>query len=410
MLNQSIINLGQRLIREKNNPFERYFDFSFWDSGKHFMLLGPRGIGKTTLLAQYLTKLETTLSPEEILYVQADHIGLGDFTLFGLAEEFYNHGGRLLVIDEVHKYYKWSKELKSIVDTFSKLKLICSGSSILDLLKGTHDLSRRIHLCHLNGFSFREFINLKCQLDLKPIAFSEILSQHSKLSTKILTQLKENRILALFQDYIRRGYYPFSFETNSLQLFQGSLENTIRLTIEVDIPNAYPEMTEVSIHKILKLLKFIARNVPYEPDLKKLKELVEIGDERTLKHYLKMLEQSGVIRLLYTSNKGMKALAKPDKIYLDNPNLFFALNPTLDKEAIGSIRESFFMSMVSSKHVVLYNKLGDFLVDNKHTFEIGGKNKSTKQINNLSSAYIGMDDIETGSRNTIPLWLFGFLY
>lgn len=410
MLDQSIIDLGQRLVREKNTNFERYFDFSDWDSGKHFMLLGPRGIGKTTLLAQYLTQLETKMNLEDILYVQADHIGLGDISLYGLAEEFYNQGGRLLVIDEVHKYQKWSKELKSIIDTFPKLKLICSGSSILDLLKGTHDLSRRIHLCHLKGFSFREYVNLKCQLNLKPTSLSEILSQHSKLAQNLLKHLNEYRILALFQDYLKKGYYPFSFETNSLHLFQGSLENTIRLTIEVDIPNAYPEMTEVSIQKILKLLKFIARNVPYEPDLKKLKELIEIGDERTLKNYLRMLEQSGVLKLLYASNKGMKALAKPDKIYLDNPNLFFALNPSLEKESIGSVRESFFMSMVSSNHTVLYDKSGDFIVDNKTVFEIGGKNKTTKQIKNLSSAFVGMDDIETGSKNIIPLWLFGFLY
>lgn len=408
MLDQSIVDLSNRLLREKNYSFPRYFDFSLWNAGKHFMLLGPRGIGKTTLISQYLTKSE--LGNDEVLYIQADHIALGDVRLYDIAENFYHQGGRLLAIDEIHKYPFWSQELKSIVDTFSKMKIICSGSSIINLLKGTHDLSRRIHLCHLKGFSFREYLNLKLSLNLKPLPLQEILHNHVKQTNKIITTLNSHRILALFQNYLRQGYYPFSFESTSLSLFQSSLENTVRLTIEVDVPNAYPTMTEVSIQKILKLLKFIARNVPYEPDLKKLKELIEIGDERTLKNYLYILEKSGILQLLHSSNKGMKALSKPEKIYLDNPNLFFALNPSLNKESIGSVRESFFMSMVTSNHNILYTKTGDFLIDDIYTFEIGGKNKSPRQIKDVKSSYLALDDLETGSKNTIPLWLFGFLY
>lgn len=410
MLDQNIIDLSNRLLHEKNHSFQRYFDVSLWSDGKHFMLLGPRGIGKTTLISQYLMKTRAKMKSEEILYLQADHIALGNVRLYDVAESFYHQGGRLLAIDEIHKYPTWSQELKSIIDTFPKMKTICSGSSILNLLKGTHDLSRRIHLCHLRGFSFREYLNLTLSLNLKPISLSAIIHQHSKLVEQIRVELGSERILALFQAYLRQGYYPFSFETSSLSLFQNNLENTIRLTIEVDIPNAYPSMNEISIQKILKLLKFLAHNVPYEPDLKKLKELIEIGDERTLKNYLYLLEKSGVLRLLHSSNKGLKSLAKPDKIYLDNPNLFFAFNPSLSKESLGSVRESFFMSVLSSHHNVLYTKMGDFFIDETYTFEIGGKNKSTHQIKNVKNSYLALDNIEAGSKNTLPLWLFGFLY
>lgn len=410
MIHPNIWELSNRLIREKQQDFARYYDFETWEKGKNFILLGPRGIGKTTLIAQYLVEQQKTRGDQEVLYIQADHIALGDSGIYEIAEQFYNQGGKILAIDEIHKQMAWSRELKSIVDTFPKMKLLCSGSSVLDLLKGTHDLSRRIHVSYLRGFSFREFVNFKLDLKIPPVSFQEILTNHKKKASEIIVKIKNDRILALFQEYLKRGYYPFSFESEDLSLFQSSLENTIRLTVEVDVPGAYPEMTEVSIQKILKLLKFLARNVPYEPDLKKLKELLDIGDERTLKNYLRILEKSGIVRLLYSSNKGLKALIKPDKIYLDNPNLSYALNPSLGAHEIGSVRESFFMSMVAFSHSVHYSKQGDFIIDQKTTIEVGGKSKTARQIKDIADSFLAIDDIETGSGVSIPLWLFGFLY
>jgi hypothetical protein len=247
-------------------------------------------------------------------------------------------------------------------------------------------------------------------LDFPAITLLELLSKHRKFALEILSKIKDVPILSLFNDYLRRGYYPFSLETTDLSLFQSSLENTARLTVEIDVPGAYPEMTEVSVQKILKLLKFLARNVPYEPDLKKLKELLDIGDERTLKNYLLILEKSGLIRLLYSSNKSLKVLIKPDKIYLDNPNLAFALNPSLELHEVGSVRENFLMAMVSSGHSINYSKVGDFIIDGKITIEVGGKNKTKKQIKGIENSYLALDDLEVGSSLTIPLWLFGFLY
>lgn len=410
MIHPNIWDLSDRLIREKNQAFSRYYDTNVWEKGKSFILLGPRGIGKTTLLMQYLNEQLKTKNDREVLYIQADHIVLGDSGLYEIAEQFYNQGGKILAIDEIHKQINWSRELKSIIDTFPRMKLLCSGSSILDLLKGTHDLSRRLHVSYLRGFSFREFVNFKLGLKLPAVTLTEILSNHRKQSLEIITKIKSDRILSLFHEYLRRGYYPFSFETKELSLFQSSLENTARLTVEIDVPGAYPEMTEVSIQKILKLLKFLAQNVPYEPDLKKLKELLDIGDERTLKNYLQILEKSGILRLLYSSNKSLKVLIKPEKIYLDNPNLAFALNPTLGQHEIGSVREVFLMSMVGVAHSILYTKQGDFIVDNKVTFEVGGKNKTSKQIRSIANSYLALDDMEMGSGASIPIWLFGFLY
>jgi hypothetical protein len=274
MIHPNIWDLSDRIIREKKQNFVRYYDFKIWEKGKSFILLGPRGIGKTTILIQYLSMQQKLRNEREVLYLQADHIILGESGIYDLAEDFYNQGGKILAIDEIHKQLNWSKELKSILDTFPKLKLLCSGSSVLDLLKGTHDISRRIHISHLRGFSLREFINFKMGLDFPAITLLELLSKHRKFALEILSKIKDVPILSLFNDYLRRGYYPFSLETTDLSLFQSSLENTARLTVEIDVPGAYPEMTEVSVQKILKLLKFLARNVPYEPDLKKLKELL----------------------------------------------------------------------------------------------------------------------------------------
>ena len=404
---EAFFQLSQNYVRNYHQEYVRYFLKKEPLSHRFSIISGQRGIGKTTAIIQYMQKHYPDIYTDKALYIQADHFLMGNHSLYEIADNFVKMGGELLCIDEIHKYPNWSKELKSINDTFKDVKLLISGSSALEIQKGSHDLSRRALVYKMKGMSFREFIEIKLDLELNSYGLEEILTEHQEIAQNIVDLLAENRekILVLFKVYLDVGYYPYYFEYNNKEQFYMALEQNMHTTIESDLLAIYPSLTGNSVKKLKSLLKVISASVPFTPDMKKLKNIISVGDERTLKNYLKYLEDAGLIKMLLKSSKGLGSIEKPEKIYLDNSNLLFTSNAD-----IGTIRETFFMNQVTKDHEVLAPKYGDFLINGKFTFEIGGKNKSYKQIKEIENSFIASDEIERGFGNRIPLWLFGFLY
>ncbi len=399
--------LSQNYMVNYQQEYIRYFLKKESLSNRFSIITGQRGIGKTTAIIQYIRQHYPDLYTTKALYIQADHFLLGNHTLYDIADMFVKMGGELLCIDEIHKYPNWSKELKSINDTFRELKLIISGSSALEIHKGSHDLSRRALIYRMKGMSFREFIEMKLDMELESFTLEQILSKHQAIAQKVVDALskKGEKILPLFKEYLEVGYYPYYFEYNNKAQFYMALEQNIHVTIESDLLAIYPSLTGNSIKKLKSLLKVISASVPFTPDMKKLKNIIGVGDERTLKNYLKYLEDAGLIKMLMKSSKGLGSIEKPEKIYLDNANLLFTANAN-----VGTVRETFFMNQMSKDHEVIAPKQGDFLVDTKFSFEVGGKNKSFNQIKKLKNSFVASDEIEGGFGNRLPLWLFGFLY
>ena len=404
---EAFFQLSQQYRLNYKQEYVRYFLKKESLSSRFSIISGQRGIGKTTVIIQYIHQHYPDLYTTKALYIQADHFLLGDLSLYEIADLFVKMGGELLCIDEIHKYPNWSKELKSINDTFRDLKLVISGSSALEIHKGSHDLSRRALVYKMKGMSLREFIEMKLGMVLERYSLDEILTDHQPIAQGIVDALseKKEKILPLFGEYMKVGYYPYYFEYNNKEQFTMALEQNIHTTIESDLMAIYPSLTGNSIRKLKSLLKVISASVPFTPDMKKLKSIIGVGDERTLKNYLKYLEDAGLIKMLMKSTKGLGSIEKPEKIYLDNPNLLFT-----SQADIGTARETFFMNQMSKDHEVVAPKSGDFLLDGKFTFEVGGKNKSFKQIKELENSFIASDEIESGFGNRVPLWLFGFLY
>ncbi len=406
-----LFTLSRQFLAGFNRPYRRYFLHKYALENRFSILIGPRGVGKTTALIQYLSSRYTDLYTQKALYVPVDHFTVGQSSLYDIAETFYNLGGECIYFDEIHKYTNWSGELKSLFDSFSKLQILASGSSAMQIQRGSHDLSRRAVVYRLAGLSFREYVDLTLDQTSEPLSLETILNDHERLAGAIVgsVEQKSEKILALFRAYLRSGYFPYFREFDDISLYYITLEQGIHTTIESDLLSIYPTLTGSSVKKLKKLLAVVAESVPFTPDLKRLKRTVEVGDERTLKNYLQYLEDGGVILNLLRAGSGLKALEKPEKIYLNNPNQIYAISRK-GRKNIGNIRETFFLNMLSVPHRVCVPKHGDFLVDNRYTFEIGGKNKGFKQIAEIRDSYLAVDDIESGIRRKIPLWLFGFLY
>ncbi|MFH1319888.1 MAG: AAA family ATPase [Bacteroidota bacterium] len=404
--------LSQNFLEINNRKYVRYFLRSNRLNNRFSIIIGQRGIGKTTIIIQYiLSKYKQDIFTNKAIYVQADHFMVRKYSLYEIAEVFSNYGGELICFDEIHKYHDWSMELKSINDTFPELKIIASGSSAIEISKGTHDLSRRAIVYKLNGVSFREFVELSQNLEFMNYTIEDIVQYHQDICNSIIRKLdkKNKKVLPLFKKYLQYGYYPYYLEYGDKKLFYLTLEQNVHTVLESDLLTIYPHLTGNSVKKIKKLLSVIASSVPFTPDLQRLKIMLDIGDQRTLKNYFKYLEDAGIIAILNKGGKGLKELEKPDKIYLNNTNLMYALQ-NLNNAETGNIRETFFINMAGSKHKVSTPEKGDFLVDNKYIFEVGGRNKDFRQIKNLKNSYLALDDIEIGIGNKIPLWLFGFLY
>ncbi len=407
-----LIPLSQTFLRIRNRDFKRYFLRDQPLTNRFSIIIGQRGIGKTTVMIQHLLeRYNDDRSGRKALYIQADHFLVTRSSLYEIADEFCKMGGEIICFDEIHKYPAWSMELKSIYDTFPSLKIIASGSSALEIAKGSHDLSRRAVVFKMYGMSFREFIGMKNGIYFDSLTLAKLIADHQETADSIVTELEKNglKVLALFRDYMEHGYYPYFMEYEDKSLFFMTLEQNIHTTLESDLPAIHQSLNGSSIRKIKKLLSIIASLVPFTPDMKHLKNLLEIGDERTLKNYLKFLEDAGVILLVGKSGKGLREMEKPEKIYLNNPNLYHALSRR-DSPDIGAMRETFFVNMLRAAHTLSIPVKGDFLVDDSVTFEVGGKNKDAGQIKGTDNSWLALDNIETGHGRRIPLWLIGFIY
>jgi predicted AAA+ superfamily ATPase len=361
---------------------------------------GARGVGKTTLLLQYM-KLNYSANLDESLYVSLDSFGFKEKTLVGLADEFVRNGGKYLFLDEVHKYANWAQELKNIYDDHAELKVVFTGSSLLEILNSRADLSRRAIVYQMQGLSFREYLELETGEKFDKITLEDILKNHLKIAGLITSKLKPFRY---FERYLKQGYYPFYKEEPDL--YEQRIEEVINMMLEIELPLLRGVAIGL-VPKIKQLLSIISESVPFITNVAVLSQ--KMGMHRTtLMTYLHYLEEVGLTINLQKEAKGSVKLQKPAKIYLENTNLMFALSPS--NANIGNARETFFANQLGYKNKLSYHEKTDFLVNNKYAFEIGGKDKSKKQLEGLENAFIAADAIELGYQNKIPLWLFGFLY
>lgn len=406
-----LTEISHQFLKIKNSTYKRYLINTVTFSHRMSIIVGQRGVGKTTTLVQLLLdKVNGDRFDRRILYVQADHFVMTNYSLYDVAEQFSLMGGKWLAIDEIHKYPNWSKELKSIYDTFDELQIFISGSSALEIYKGTHDLIRRCIKYKMQGLSFREYLELTFNVSFPSYSLEQICTQHQMIADGILNTFENlsAKVLPCFNHYLQFGYYPYYFEIKDIDAYQIILEQNFHLTIEADLTAIYPHLSGSSEKKIKKLLSYIADSVPFIPNWSKLLTLLEIGDARTLKSYFSHLEDAGLASSISKATKKLSKLESPDKIYLDNTNQLFAI-ATQDPD-VGTIRETFFLTMLLQNHEVSLPYQGDFLVNEKFLFEIGGKNKTNSQIKDEVNAFIASDNIELGQKNKIPLWLFGFLY
>ena len=403
---EAVINLSNRLTSSVDLSFQRTLLHEIDWSQRLIEIRGSRGVGKTTLLLQKSNEIR--LNGGKVVYASLDTPYFYSNSLFEFANEFTKYGGTHLFLDEVHRYPSkskhsdWSLEIKNIYDAFPELKIVYSGSSILHLYKGKGDLSRRKAGYLLNGLSFREYLAFNKIIDHRKVSLEEIIAKHEEIAQDIVHKI---RPLPHFKNYLKVGFYPFYAGNESIYYQQ--LQEMVNQIIDSDLPYL-ATISQGAQEQLKRLLGAISSTVPYVPNMKKLAELIHVTDHRTLLKYLHLLEQAQLISLLRSNSKGNKILEKPDKIFLNNTNLKNALS--LHNNDSGGDREAFFYNQLSQNVSLNYPKKGDFIVNNKYIFEIGGKSKTNKQIIKEVNAYIASDDIEIGFGNKIPLWLFGFLY
>lgn len=382
-------------IQTKN--VRSYINTIDW-SNRFIGIKGSRGVGKTTLILQYI---RLNFKPDyTVLYVSLDNLYFLEHTLYDVAYDFYKKGGEFLAVDEVHKYPNWAIELKNIYDNMPDLKVVFTGSSLLHLNKSNADLSRRAVMYAMPGLSFREFLRFETTIDFPSYTLDELLENHVEIAINIIQKIKP---LKYFDDYLKYGYYPFYLENK--KSFHQKLNEILLTVLEVDIPQ-YAAIQTTNITALKKLLAVISNAAPFKPNMNSLSERTGIS-LNTMKIYLKLLNDAELLQLLYVENKGINSLNKPEKIYLNNSNLMNTLSSNAN---IGNVRETFFFNQLSKKNKVNASAKTDFLVNEKFAFEIGGKNKTQKQIKGINNAYLVKDSIEMGANNNLPLWIFGFLY
>lgn len=355
-------------------------------------ILGARGVGKTTLVLQHIKLYEDV---DTTLFVYADDLWFSTHSLVTLAEIFYTNGGRALYIDEIHKYKNWSQEIKNIYDQYPDLKVRYTGSSILDLQKGSHDLSRRVLEFQMHGLSFREYVALRYGADIPIHTLEQVLAN------KIEFPYTDYRPVALFKEYLRQGYYPYFKEPG----YELRLTKTINAILEVDIPK-FAELSISASEKLKTLLYIVAQSVPFKPNYSKIARNLDMH-RNAVSDLMVWLDKADLINILRDDVEGYKLLGKVNKIYLNNPNLAYALSD--DEPNIGNIRETIFLAWLRATHKVTASSVSDFKVG-KYTFEVGGKKKGQHQIKDVEHAYVVKDDIEYGHLNEVPLWSFGLLY
>lgn len=361
---------------------------------------GARGVGKTTLLLQYI-KLNLKEELDKTLYLSMDYIWFNNHTLVEMVKEFTQKGGKYLFLDEVHKYPNWSQEIKNLYDFYPDLKIVFTGSSLLEIVNARSDLSRRAVVYSMQGLSFREYLKIEQGFDFPIFNLESILNDHTTISRTILQDIKP---FQYFEAYLKSGYYPFYQE--EIDLYKTRLNEIINLMLEIELP-LLRSVDVAYVSKIKQLLAIIAKAVPFTPNVSKLSEKIQIN-RNTLLTYLHYLDEIHLTKNLFKENTGINLLQKPMKIYLENTNLMYLFAE--DQVNKGNLRETFFANQLGYQNRLSYISNTDFRVNETYTFEIGGKNKSQKQLLGNPNSFVIKDDIEIGRNETIPLWLFGFLY
>lgn len=394
---EKLFQKSSQILKLQNYIYKRYFYHTINFDDKMVGILGGRGVGKTTVIIQHLNSLD--LPSDKKLYFSADSIMTSSMSLYDIADAFSKSGGVVLAIDEIHKYKDFENELKQIYD-FLDLKVIFSGSSALQLEHKKADLSRRAVLYRVKGLSFREFLELKLSIAFENYSLQEILQNHTDIANAITNKIKP---FEYFKEYLQYGYFPYYFENK--ETYSMKLEETVNTVIESDLPIIF-NIEPQNIQKLKQLVSLICASKPYELNITSLSKKIGIN-RNTLYQYIHYLNMGNIFASIKAKTKGDNIFSKPQKLYLNNPNLSFSY---CQSNEIGTIREQFFLNMLSQRYEVSYPKSGDFSVNDTYTFEIGGKNKGFEQIKNIENSFVVKDDIEIGFKNSIPLWLFGFLY
>lgn len=397
---EKLFSFQDNLLRNVRSDYKRYLYDSISFKERMIAIKGIRGVGKTTLLLQYLK----TQNLHTSLYVTADHPWFYTKNLLDTAEEWHKLGGRLLIIDEVHKYKNWSSELKNIYDGFPTMQIIFTASSALDIYRGEADLSRRVLSYSLHGLSFREYLLINKIAQCKTYSLTDLLENHRAIAAEIMEEVSSP--LVHFKAYLRHGYLPFGTTKGNEQDYLTSVFQIIDACLAYDLSFIHDYSAEHQ-SKIKKLLGILSETVPYIPNILELATQLQIG-RNTLLMLLQHLEQASLIHLIHKTGKGFSVLQKPDKITIENTNFCYALSNVPDE---GSMREIFFVNQLrnAGKNVEV-SDTADYRIDGKITVEIGGKSKKKKQIKAMDDAFVVKDNIETGIGNVVPLWLFGFLY
>lgn len=394
---ESLIKIYLRLLQETEAKTFRYL-YPNIDWNEHCIgIIGARGVGKTTMLLQHIK--HTFANKNEALFASLDNTWFANHSIFDLADEFYLNGGTHLFLDEIHHYPNWATEIKNIYDSFPKLKIVFTGSSLLQIYKSTADLSRRVVYEKLEGLSFREFLKFEKMGDFPVLSMKEIVENHQDIAFRITENLK---IIPLFKKYLKNGYYLFYKE--GLSKYEIKLQEAVNNVIDIDIP-AIENIEFESRHKLKRLLAILSTLVPYTPNITDLSVAIDSNRNNTVK-YLFLLANAKLLNLVSYKNKTIGDLTKPDKVLLNNTNLSYLYG---DNANIGNARETFFVNQLNAVANVILAPQGDFMVDN-YTFEVSGKSKSFKQIKDIQNSFVVADDIEIGHGNKIPLWLFGMLY
>lgn len=392
MVDYSLISFMEERLKSTPVAFSRYMrDRINWNS-RLVGLTGPRGVGKSTMMLQYMLAQP---SRKDMLYVTADHIWFATHSLVELADEFVKDGGKWLCIDEAHRYEGWSREIKQIYDGHPGLRIAFTGSSVLDINKGEADLSRRALMYHMQGLSFREYLEMFHSINAPLFSLGDILSGDISLPVEL------EHPLPLFRKYLAEGYYPFAIEGD----LDRRVQQIVSLTVETDIP-MYADMKATTARKLKQMLGIISELAPYKPSVDNLSQEIKVS-KNNVPDYLLWLEKAGMIGQLRDDTGGMRGLGKVEKVFLDNPTLMTILSG--GKPNIGNLRETFFYNQMRVDYDVMSSRISDFRI-NDMTFELGGKNKGQKQIRDAEQGYVVKDDIEYRHGNVIPLFLFGLTY
>ena len=395
---QPLINIYHRKLAATDLRFKRYLHDRIDWSLRLIGIKGARGVGKTTMLLQHIK--ESFGKIDDALYVSLDNLWFNTYKLEDLVEFLYTHGVIHIYLDEVHRYKDWAVLLKNFYDSYPDLNIVYTGSAMLAIDSSKADLSRRQSLYSLNGLSFREYLAYEGVVSIPTIRLEEMLFSHVEYAVDVISRVK---VLKYFDKYLREGYYPYYKEAGNDYLMR--VGEVARLVIDNDIPSV-EDITYATAQKIKTLLMVIAGNVALEPNISKLSSQLESTRDQTLK-MLYLLDRADLLLLLTEKLKNYKHLTSPEKIYLNNTNLMYALSGKISE---GTVRETFFANQVGAVTALTMPKRGDFMADGKYLFEVGGSSKTFDQIAGIPDSYLAIDDIETGTGNRIPLWVFGCMY